>query len=168
MSTSPPGRLQARAPGEVGEQPQRALGDPHAAGAHGAGERRRIEHRLGGDVVRAAGVRGRGREAVRLGDVVAVHALQHEAVGQRQHGQPTGLEQRGGHERPREQAADLGSSLALEDQPGPQPHDAQVRVGRLDGVQHAFGGRLVARVERARNAVAGHDSSTARSFGPSE
>jgi hypothetical protein len=110
------------------------------------GEHRRSQHRVGGDVERAAHVLA-DRSAVRVGEVVRVETLHSQAVAVRHEGDAVRPNELLRDERPAEEPANPGGRLALEDEPRAQPHDPDLGVLALDAVEDLLDGRLVPAVE---------------------
>ena len=84
-----------------------------------------------------------------------MYGLHNQPLDGRHHG-----DQRGAHQRPRQQRAGKQASylrcgLALEDQPGPQPHAAYLRVVDLEAIEQPLHLGLVRRVEGARDTGGG-------------
>ena len=126
----------------------------------------RVEHRLGGDVERAAHV-ARHRQAVGLGDVVRVDGLEAQAGDVWDDPDAPGPEERGRHERAHEEGADAAAASREKQSPGASARPARPTCSAWRGRAPLDLG-LVARVAARRVPSRGQRSSTARSFGPGE
>jgi hypothetical protein len=73
-----------------------------------------------------------------------VDGLEHEAGVVRHDRDQPAADQRAGQERAREQAADPGGGVALEDQSRTQPYHAHLRSISLDRIEDPLDLRLVA------------------------
>lgn len=93
------------------------------------------------------------RAPVGVGDIVGVHPLEAHPrqIGDERHDPRPREPAR--KERPEEMAALLLGGPALEDEPRPHAHDADVRLGRLEVVEQPLRLRLVPRVEARGRAL---------------
>ena len=125
-------------------------GNAHRACPEDLREPLPVEHRLGGQIERAADLAREGR-AVGLGDVVGVHRLEAQAGNLGDQGNEARPEQRGRQQRAREEPPDPGRRRSLEDQPRAHAHDPDRRVLALEDVEPTLDLGLVTRVEARRH-----------------
>ena len=87
-------------------------------------------------------------QPVWLAHVVGVHSLEAQALQVGDDGEEPASHKWGGQQGAREQPADLGRRLALEDQAGAQAHHPRLWVFGLELVEEALDVGLIPRVER--------------------
>ena len=106
----------------------------------------RRDHGLRCQVEGARGISGQG-QPVGARHIPGVERLELEAVHPRHDRDEARAHQRTRQERPGEKAPDLRGSVAREDQPRPQTHDAHGRLLALEAIEQRFDRRLVPGVE---------------------